>query len=332
MSISGEKITASVGGAYPRTSPASSELVSGHRTPVTTPSPLAGGAAGPPGRPPKPGSPEDRRGGRGDETLPTATVAGAGRGRHELPRLRTGTWGGGARGNVPPRRLRRTGLQRPTPAGRPPGLRRRESGGGKVESGRPGPGACPRPGPSTSPSTCLPAGPGPGPHRPNGTRHRPTRARTRAGDYLPGHTRGRCTVTSPDRDLGEHSRGGASGDRPAGGTAGPWPGHPARPRVGGHPPERDAGERKQSAIDTEGPTPGRPGPRAGRAGRRTGASRPLNVRVRFPEGGGAPASAGRHDRAAWGTGGVHSLRNLHLQSPANGRRAVATAPPGRFRR
>lgn len=118
-SISGEKITASVGGAYPRTSPASSELVSGHRTPVTTPSPLAGGAAGPPGRPPKPGSPEDRRGGRGDETLPTATVAGAGRGRRELPRLRTGTWGGGARGNVPPRRLRRTGLQRPTPAGRP---------------------------------------------------------------------------------------------------------------------------------------------------------------------------------------------------------------------
>lgn len=61
---------------------------------------------------------------------------------------------------------------------------------------------------STSPSTCLPAGPGPGPRRRNGTpenrvrRHRPPRARTRAGDSLPGHTRGRRTVNVSRSGLG----------------------------------------------------------------------------------------------------------------------------------
>lgn len=273
-----KKITAPVGGAYPRTSAASSEPVSGHRTPGTTPSPLAGGAAGPPGRPPKPGSPEDRRGGRGDEILHTATVAGAGRGRHEPPRLRTGTRGGGVRGNVPPRRLRRTGLRRPTPTG--PAARSLGTGrrGRKSRVGPTGTRACPRPGPPRPPRA-SPQGPAPVPAAGTGLR------RIASGDTVPReHARGPGTPspatraggvrsTSPDRDLGENSRGGASDDRPAGrtadGPAGPWPGHPARPRVGGQPPERDAGERKQSAIDTEGPTPGRPGRGpGGRAGAR----------------------------------------------------------------
>lgn len=71
--------------------------------------------------------------------------------------------------------------------------------GRRSRVGRPGHARAPGRDPPRPPRA-SPHGPGPGPHPRNGTpesrvrRHRPTRARTRAGDHLPGHTRGRCTV------------------------------------------------------------------------------------------------------------------------------------------
>lgn len=222
------------------------------------------------------------------------------------------------------------------PAGRP------ASGGGKTgeeKSSRTDrdPARAPVPVHPPRPPRASPAGPGPGPRRRDGTRHRPTRARTRAGVYLSPATRaGGVRSRLP---IGTWVKIPAEA-RPA---TGPREGPPPGPRVPGRAIPRGPGSvgtlrsgtrGRENKVRSTRKGRRRAGPAPGPGGRAGARARPAlsTSAFRFPEGGGAPASAGRHDRAAWGTGGGHSLRNLHLQSPANGRRAVATAPPGRFRR
>lgn len=256
------------------------------------------------------------------------------------------------RGNVPRRRAcdERASNGPRQPVGRP------VSGGGKtwegkVESDDRDPRAC-RPGP---------ARPGPAhlalPVPPRRARPRSPTPERHSGESRPAtpsqreHAHGPGTASPATRAGGGRSRLpiGTWAKIPAEArpTTGPREGPRTGPRAPGRPTPRGPGSvgtlrsgarGRENKVRTTRKGRRQAGPAAGRArGRRTGASsRPLTflrgVHVRFPEVGGAPASAGRHDRAAWGTGGGHSLRNLHLQSPANGRRAVATAPPGRFRR
>lgn len=220
--------------------------------------------------------------------LPPARVAGSARGRHELPRLRNGTRGGGVRGNVPRRRLRRTRRPRSPPPGRDSGESRPATPTHPREHAH-GPG-------TTSPST-------------------------RAGG-------GRST--SPDRDTWvKNSRGGASDDRTAGGTAGPragaidrargplaGPSRAARGRWA--PPERDAGKKNKVRSTPEGPTPGRPGRGPGRAGpgRAAGQARPALSRS-------SAASTRSGPRGRRGTGGGRSTRTGSL---GDGRRSLPQKP------
>lgn len=234
-------------------------------------------------------------------------------------RLRKGTRGGGVRGNAPRRRLRRTGLLRPTPNGRPLGLWRRENGEGEVESDdrdtRVPPAAIllalhapPRTAPAPVPT------PGTGLRRVASGDTDPREHAQGPGTTSPATRAGGVRSTSPDRDhLGENSRGGASDERTAGGTAGPRagavdrargpPAGPSRAARGRWaPPQRDAGKSKVRSTP-EGPTPGRPGRGPG-PGRPAGQARPALSRSSAastfgsPRAEGQPARAGRHDRAA----------------------------------
>lgn len=306
MPVSGDDIAASVAEACARASAASSELRLGHRPPDTTPSPLAEGAAGPPGRPPEPGRGRGRgghtrrsvrpRGGQGPPTMDRASDFGT-RGEENRP------------AEAPPK----FGLQRPTPDAQQPGdyrLGRRGNGGerNQVESDARGP--------TRSRVHVLRgsrAAPGPGPHTRNrepGTQSGPGR-RGAAGDPYPRgrgglrglglpsrpDTRGPCPVRSHRRALGK-PRAGASDDR-ARGEADP----PRRSLAPEGPPEGDAQGRAR-ATGRRLPLAAR---RAGPAPLPRGPVRPsvphsllpsLGAPVPYPRGGGATTSTGRHVRPA----------------------------------
>lgn len=230
------------------------------------------------------------------------------------------------RGNVPPRRLRRTGLQWLTPTGPAAwSLEAGKRGRGKVESDRPGAARAPVP-VHLALHVPPPQGPAPVPTAGPGLR------RVASGDTVPRqHAHGPGTTSPAARAGGVRSRLpiGTWVKIPAEGR--PTTGPPEGPRTGPRAPGRAiprgpggrwapsgagrGGQKKQSAIGTEGPTPGRPGRGpGGRAGRRTGASRPLNVPPRRPR------SVPRGRR---GTGERRSTRPGSL---GDGRRSLPQKP------
>lgn len=206
------------------------------------------------------------------------------------------------RGNVPPRRLRRTGLERPTPTG--PAAWSLEAGKrGRKSRVRPtGTRACPRPGPPRSPGA-SPQGPAPVPTAGPGLR------RVASGNTVPReHAHGPGSTSPAARAGGVRSRlpigtwvkipaegRPTTGPRegPRTGPRAPGRAIPRGPGVGGHPPERDAGDRKNKVRSAR---KGRrqAGPAAGWAGRAGG---PAHGRVP-PSQRSSPASAFGCPRAA----------------------------------
>lgn len=150
------------------------------------------------------------------------------------------------------------------------------------------------------------------------------------------HVRPRGEAAPGQKDAPGTARGRAAGPRlGTGAAAGPRAPHPRRR---GHvplplrllspgpvlsaSPERDGG-KSGSVPDKGGPTPSRLAGTDGRTARGQRYALPPFLLGRHPrwvpEGGRTPRCAGRRGADSQETGAGHAFRNLHLQSPANGR-------------